>query len=171
MDEIIDFTLSYNRYKKKLYNFTLRMTGDRMMAEDIVQTVFLRFFKHMHEIRNSSAVIFWLYKAARNEIYSQFRNRKRYNERTEATDVGDLQIPGGTDGETGFILNETREMVLDAIATLPDEQKEVVLLKEYSGLSYDEIASICGIETALVKSRLYSARQKLIKILSKKINE
>ena len=82
-----------------------------------------------------------------------------------------MQIRGETDIEDVFILNETKEMVLAAIASLPGEQREVVLLKEYSGLSYDEIATICGIEATLVKSRLYSARQKLIKILSKKINE
>ncbi len=171
MNEIIDFTISYNRYRKKLYNFALRMTGDRMLAEDIVQTVFLRFWKQMNGIRNSSAVIFWLYKAARNEIYAHFRSKNRNNERIAGEDTGDLQIPGETDIENSFILNETKEMVLAAIAALPDEQKEVVLLKEYTGLSYDEIAAVCGIEAALVKSRLYSARQKLIKILSKKIND
>ena len=171
MNELIDFTLSYNRYKKKLYNFALRMTGDRMLADDIVQTVFIRFWKHMSEIRSNSAVLFWLYKATRNEVYSRFRGIKRDLARVEAADIGDLQIPGGIDGESRFIINETKEVVLAAIATLPDEQREVVLLKEYSGLSYDEIAAICGIEPALVKSRLYSARQKLIKILSKKIDQ
>ncbi len=171
MNELIDFTLSYNRYKKKLYNFALRMTGDRMLADDIVQTVFIRFWKHMSEIRSNSAVLFWLYKATRNEVYSRFRGIKRDQARVEAADIGDLQIPGGIDGESRFIINETKEVVLAAIATLPDEQREVVLLKEYSGLSYDEIAAICEIEPALVKSRLYSARQKLIKILSKKIDQ
>lgn len=171
MNELIDFTISYNRYRKHLYNFALRMTGDRMLAEDIVQTVFLRFWKQMDGIRNPSAIVFWLYKAARNEIYAHFRSKKRNNERIAGEDIGDMQIRGETDIEDVFILNETKEMVLAAIASLPGEQREVVLLKEYSGLSYDEIATICGIEATLVKSRLYSARQKLIKILSKKINE
>lgn len=170
MDSTLDFTICYNRYKKKLFNFVLRMTGDRMTSEDIVQTVFLRFFRNMGNIRNSSSVVFWLYKSARNEIYTHFRTKKRFSEKHVSDDVSELNLKSGGNAETEFIKNELREALMTQINLLPDDQKEVFLLKEYSDLSYEEIASICEIDTTLVKSRLYSARQKLMKKIQPDLN-
>ncbi|MBK6680611.1 MAG: hypothetical protein IPG53_11555 [Ignavibacteriales bacterium] len=59
MQDILDFTLYYNRYKKKLFNYTLRMTGNRMATEDILQTTFMRFYLNMGNIRHGVAIEFF----------------------------------------------------------------------------------------------------------------
>jgi RNA polymerase sigma-70 factor (ECF subfamily) len=171
MQDILDFTLYYNRYKKKLFNYTLRMTGNRMATEDILQTTFMRFYLNMGNIRHGVAIEFWLFKAIRNEIYTWFKSKKRLSDNYLSEDISELSIEAEVTADSQLIESEKKEIVLKAVNSLPSEQKEVILLKEFSGLSYDEISEVCGIDTGLVKSRLYSARQKLIAQLSDKINK
>lgn len=171
MQDILDFTLYYNRYKKKLFNYTLRMTGNRMATEDILQTTFMRFYLNMGNIRHGVAIEFWLFKVVRNEIFTWLRSKKRLSENYLSEDISELSIEAEVTADSQLIESEKKEIVLKAVNSLPSEQKEVILLKEFSGLSYDEISEVCGIDTGLVKSRLYSARQKLIAQLSDKINK
>lgn len=170
MQDILDFTLYYNRYKKKLFNYTLRMTGNRMATEDILQTTFMRFYQNMGNIKHGVAIEFWLFKVVRNEIYTWLRSKKRLSENYLSEDISDISIEAEGTTDSQLLEGELKEIVLKAVNSLPSEQKEVILLKEFSGLSYDEISEVCGIDTGLVKSRLYSARQKLIAQLSNKIN-
>lgn len=170
MQDILDFTLYYNRYKKKLFNYTLRMTGNRMATEDILQTTFMRFYQNMGNIKHGVAIEFWLFKVVRNEIYTWLRSKKRLSENYLSEDISDISIEAEGTTDSQLLEGEIKEIVLKAVNSLPSEQKEVILLKEFSGLSYDEISEVCGIDTGLVKSRLYSARQKLIAQLSNKIN-
>lgn len=171
MQDILDFTLYYNRYKKKLFNYTLRMTGNRMATEDILQIVFMRFYQNMGNIRHGVAIEFWLFKSVRNEIFAWLRSKKRFSENYLSEDISEMNIASEENVDSQLIESEKKEIVLKAVNSLPPEQKEVILLKEFSGLSYDEISEVCGIETGLVKSRLYSARQKLIAQLSDRINK
>ncbi|GAB1441866.1 hypothetical protein MASR2M39_07010 [Ignavibacteriales bacterium] len=170
MQDILDFTLYYNRYKKKLFNYTLRMTGNRMATEDILQTTFMRFYQNMRNIKHGVAIEFWLFKVVRNEIFTWLRSKKRISENYLSDDISEINIESEGSPESQLLEGEIKEIVLKAVNSLPSEQKEVILLKEFSGLSYDEISEVCGIDTGLVKSRLYSARQKLITQLSNKIN-
>lgn len=170
MQDILDFTLYYNRYKKKLFNYTLRMTGNRMATEDILQTTFMRFYQNMRNIKHGVAIEFWLFKVVRNEIFTWLRSKKRISENYLSDDISEINIESEGSPESQLLEGEIKEIVLKAVNSLPSEQKEVILLKEFSGLSYDEISEVCGIDTGLVKSRLYSARQKLIAQLSNKIN-
>ena len=70
---IIDFTIVFNRHKKKIYNYALRMVSDKMIAEDVVQNVFIKLYENLGKIRNKKSISFWLFKTARNEIYSHFK--------------------------------------------------------------------------------------------------
>lgn len=170
MQDILDFTLYYNRYKKKLFNYTLRMTGNRMATEDILQITFMRFFQNMGNIKHGVAIEFWLFKVVRNEIYTWLRSKKKLSENYLSDDISEINLEADETADAQLLEGERKEIVLKAINSLSSEQKEVILLKEFSGLSYDEISEVCGIDTGLVKSRLYSARQKLIAQLSNKIN-
>ncbi len=171
MQDILDFTLYYNRYKKKLFNYTLRMTGNRMATEDILQITFMRFFQNMGNIKHGVAIEFWLFKVVRNEIYTWLRSKKKLSENYLSDDISEINLEADETADAQLLEGERKEIVLKAINSLSSEQKEVILLKEFSGLSYDEISEVCGIDTGLVKSRLYSARQKLISQLSDKINK
>jgi RNA polymerase sigma factor (sigma-70 family) len=165
---IIEFTILFNRYKKKIYNYVLKMTSDSMLAEDVVQNVFLKLYKNLDRIHNKERINFWLITTARNEMYSHFRSVKRKVD-DHQTDLEDVDIVSPVSMEYEFDIRELKEMILKELDTLPEEQKEVFILKEYTGMNYKEIADVMNIDTELVKSRIYKTRQKLIKRLSKKI--
>ena len=144
------------------------MTSDSMLAEDVVQNVFLKLYENLDRIHNKESINFWLITTARNEMYSHFRSVKRKVD-DHQTDLEDVDIVSPVSMEYEFDIRELKEMILKELDTLPEEQKEVFILKEYTGMNYKEIADVMNIDTELVKSRIYKTRQKLIKRLSKKI--
>lgn len=161
---IIDFTLVYNKHKKPVYNFILKMTGRRDAAEDILQTVFLKYYENMNKIKNPERAPQWIYTVARNEIYQHMRNKyKAAITYIESEDENRSEA----DLESELERKEISQMVKDEIEQLSNEHKEVILLKEISGLSYKEIAQILNITEDLVKSRLFKARKKLSEKLLK----
>ncbi len=167
--EIIEFTLIYNTHKTKVYNYVVRMVNDQMICEDIIQNVFLKLFENLKNIRNQNSIVYWIFKTTRNEVYEYYRRKKTKFSNLDSTDDMFYDIASEQNIENSFELKEIKEIVLKNLETLPFDQKEVFLLKEFGGLSYKEIASVMEIDENLVKSRLYKTRQKLIKILSKVI--
>ncbi|NUN08373.1 MAG: sigma-70 family RNA polymerase sigma factor [Ignavibacteriaceae bacterium] len=167
MNKELEFTIVYNRYKKQLYNYAFKMTRDRMIAEDIIQSVFEKYYSNMQDIRSADASSYWLFTTARNLIYMYFRSRKvRFTEDIDNVEAADdVNLP-----ESLFENAELKTMMDEAVSALPVEFREVFVLREYSGLSYDEIAASLQIEEKLVKSRLFSARRKLLCKLSEKVN-
>lgn len=171
LENIIDFTLTYNQYKRQLFNYTLKMVNDRLTCEDIIQNVFLKLFENLKRIRNSGSVQYWLFSTARNEVYSYYRRKKIRLDQFGAEDSDDLEIDSGERLILDFEVNELRELVNKELNRMPIEQREVFILKEYGGLSYKEIADVMNIDDELVKSRLFKTRQKLIKRLTKILME
>lgn len=171
-DIFIDFTIYYNKYKSKIYNYTLRMVNDRDTAEDILQEVFIKLFENFTGIQNKNSIVFWLFKTAQNAVYTYYNYKNKFKNSTNINDDIDEieEIPADVDIITGLEEKELKQLIHQSIDLLPLEQKEVYLLKEYGDLSYKEIADLLKIDTELVKSRIYKARQKLIKIISKEIN-
>lgn len=165
-NKIIQFTLLYNRYKKKLYNFILRLAGDTMVAEDITQNVFLKLYENIEKLRDKESANFWLFRSARNEYYNYYNKNKRN------VDLNDPIVENNKDEfelESYVELKEMKAIVLSELDKMAYEQKEVYLLKEYGGLSYKEISETLEIDENLVKSRLYKVRQKLINKISKMV--
>ena len=135
-----------------------------MLTEDIVQNVFIKFYENMSNIREKEFVASWIYTTARNEIFDHFRRRSR---KPEEIINEEYEYPVKNNMEIEFENLELRKIIMNELDLLPHEQKEVYLLREYSGLSYKEIADIQKIDEELVKSRLFKTRQKLIKRISK----
>lgn len=162
MTNAFEFTVIYNRHKTQLYNYALKMVADRMTAEDIVQTVFMRFYENFAMLRSTNASTSWLFTAARNEIFMYYRKKKT---RTDQFHTEDISFAEGLPAELPeglYHQQEIREQIEEVLGTIPDEQRETFLLREYGGLSYDEIAKVMNCETKAVKSRLHKARAKLI---------
>jgi RNA polymerase sigma-70 factor (ECF subfamily) len=165
-EKIIHFTLLYNRYKKRLYNFLLKLSGNKTTAEDITQTVFLKFYENFEKLNNKESAQYWLFRTARNEYYNFYKKEKRKNELNENL----LSAKEDTFKLESYIeIKEIKNIVLNELEKMPEEQKEVYLLKEYGGLSYAEISNTLEIDINLVKSRLYKVRQKLINTISKMV--
>jgi len=143
------------------------MLRDTDMTKDVVQNVFMKLFSNLNNIRNKSSVQSWIFKTTRNEIYAVYRRKKTRNE--VDYDLTDEQFSILVENQISedYEKKELKELILKNLEQLPQEQKEVFLLKEYGQLSYREIAGLLEIDEGLVKSRLYKTRQKLISLLSK----
>jgi len=160
---IIDFTIVYNRTKGKLYNYVFKMLNEKFLTEDIVQNVFLKFYENFYSIKTTN-VEAWLFVTARNEIYSYLRKRKVRND-YKVQFMNSFEFTEMSN--ENYEAKEIKEILEKELFQLEDELREVFILKEFSGLSYAEITNVLKIDESLVKGRLYRARQKLIKKISK----
>ena len=143
------------------------MVNDQMLAEDIVQNVFLKLYENLDLIKNKDNISYWLFITARNEIYGYYRSKKSRVDQFNVYDAEEIEIEITDKLEEIFELREMKEIILKELNNIPVEQREPFIMKEFSGLSYKEIASIMNIDKNTVKSRLYKTRQKLIQRISK----
>ncbi len=143
------------------------MSADRMLTDDIVQDVFIKLYQNLDSIQNKQSIQFWLFKSARNELYTIFRNTKLKKLYSESDNYDEIEVEDTVSLADEFDFKELNKMVMDELDKMNPDQKEIFILKEYSGLSYKEIATLMQIDEELVKSRLYKIRQKLIKRISK----
>lgn len=142
------------------------MIGNNTASEDIAHTVFLKFFENLNSIRNLESPQFWLFRTARNEIYKFYKNKKIHIDQYQAADTEGLEIEGGGNVEIEYDEKELFELINRELDSIPAVQKEVYILKEYSGLNYKEISELTGIEENVLRKRFFDARNKLIERLS-----
>ena len=155
------FAELYMRYRRALHAFALRLTGNPQEAEDAVHETFVKFARA--SINEPAALKSWLYRVARNECLMALRGRRA---------AGDAD--GVWADETPLSLAEkadTRVLVQGALKRLKLEYREVILLREFEGMSYGEIVEVTGTSTASVKSRLLRARRALAGLLQDVRNE
>ncbi|MFC2134234.1 RNA polymerase sigma factor [Bacteroidota bacterium] len=164
---MVDFTIVYNRYKARLYNFVLKMVSDRMVCDDIIQDVFMKLYKNLDRIRNKNSILYWLFKTTRNEIYDYYRSKYIKVDQFNVADTDNIELEASENVELEVEHKELKDMIFAELDKMDVAQREVYLLKEYGGLSYKEISAVMGIDEKLVKSRLYKTRQKLIKRFEK----
>jgi len=164
---IIDFTLIYNKNKTKIFNYILKMVNNRMIAEDIVQNTFLKFYENLDNIRNKESIVYWLYRTARNDIYSYYRGKKIKVDQFNQSDIEEIDKEDDNDLQDQIELNEIKDIVRQELDKMQVYYREVFVLKEYSQLSYKEISDVLGIDENLVKSRLFNCRQNLINKIKK----
>ena len=155
-----------NRYQNRLLNFVYRTTGDRERAEDLVQEVFVRVYRHIHRFDRSRKFSTWIYTIASNLAKNELRNRSRNPlvlfqtiRRNWEDDDRPLQFedPGSRPDDL-FRKRHLREAVEDAVEKLPPHHRNVFVLRELEGKSYEEIAEITSCNLGTVKSRLNRAR-------------
>ena len=141
------------RYQRGLFNVALRMLGNYEDARDATQTAFVKAFEHLGSFDPQQPFFGWLYRILKNECLNILRARR------PATEI--LQdVPAGR-GADPVEVRERQQAIQSALLALSTEYREVVVLRHFTDLSYDEIASTLGISATKVKSRLYTARQQL----------
>ncbi len=159
------FLQLYERYKRPIYGFAIKLLDDTDPAKDVLQTVFLKLFQDAGRINRPGLLKTWLFTVARNECLTQRRKIAR-NMPLEEDEL--IAIDGAP--ET-LERDEQHALIRRAIERLTPEQREVVVLREYEGLSYRDIAEIIGVTDSVVKSRLFEARRKLFELLKKVFQE
>lgn len=160
-------------YEKKIFNVIFRIIGDYEEAADLTQETFISAYRAWDRFRGDSKVYTWLYQIALNHC----RNRLRQRGRVRAIQTESLDQPRDWEDSEGFggreisdstrsphvalEEKELREKILAAVQSLPPDYREVVVLRELQGLSYNEIAAATRISLDNVKTRLSRARAML----------
>ncbi|MBQ1250560.1 MAG: sigma-70 family RNA polymerase sigma factor [Clostridia bacterium] len=154
-------------YERKVYATAFRYTANEHDAMDISQEVFIRVFRFIHTFNLESSFSTWIYRITVNVCKDHIRKRaSRAELPLELTDEESgeytVEISDSTyDPVELYEQAELRQEIRRAIDDLPDNYKEIVLLRDIGGLSYDEISQTLDIEVGTVKSRLSRAREKL----------
>jgi RNA polymerase sigma-70 factor (ECF subfamily) len=139
--------------------FALSLSGRADVADDLVQETVMKAWAKQADFRLGTNIQAWLVTILRNTFYSQMRKRGREVQDSEGTFTARLSVPPAQDGVMD--LSDFRR----ALAELPDDQREALLLVGASGFSYEEAAAICGCAVGTVKSRVSRARSRLQEIL------
>ncbi len=158
-DEFAFVTL-YNRYKGPVFTFTSKMLLDREAAQDVTQETFVRVYENRDRLLRSGAFKSWLFTIARNQCLNYLRRTNRLESLSEGHDL--LAAEG-----TGAHMerNEAVRLVNRVLAELKPDYREVVVLREYQNLNYEEIAAVTRSTVSAVKSRLFKARRKMAELV------
>lgn len=139
--------------------FAISLTGDVVRADDLVQDTLLRALSRQEQFRPGTNLEAWLFTILRNRFHSEYRKRKRDVEDPEGELAGRLAVRPEQDSHLQF--GDLRA----ALARLPPDQREVLLLVGAHGLSYEEAAAICGVAIGTIKSRIFRARTRLAALM------
>jgi len=162
-----------DRYGRKIYGIAWHFTYDRAEAEELTQDCFLRLWENLDRYEPSEAsLLAWIAALSRNLCIDHYRKRRREKGFRFLTDEAVTSIlPAGDDPQADAVRRERVRFLLEALADLPDELAEVVMLRDLDGLDYREIGDFLKLPDGTVKSRLNRARIELAKAIRKRIGE
>lgn len=160
------FEVIYQRYHRRTYSLTLRMTSSQTEAEDLTQEVFIQLFRKVGSFRGDSAFSTWLHRLTVNQVLMHFRRRSYKNEKTsEDGEMPDRAVNGTANPNKMPVVD--RIALKNAIAELPNGYRNVFLLHDVEGFEHEEVARMMGISVGTSKSQLHKARLKLRGLLIK----
>ena len=155
------FTPLVERYQRSLFTVALRMLGDADEAKDAAQDAFVKAYRKLATFDPNRRFFSWLYRILVNECLNLQRARRS---REPISD----DMAAGSSPEDLFDRRQQRQRLLRAIVMLPLEYRQVIVLRHFTELSYDDIADTLGISTSIVRSRLYTARRRLGELIAGK---
>ena len=158
-------------YEKTVYNLALRTLGNREDAEDITQEAFLKAYRSLDSFRGDSKFSVWLYRIVSNLCLDLLRSRQRKPVQSltvedDDGEIGELEISDEHFSPEKLLDRKlTRESVQRGLSALPDDARQILLLRELQGMSYEEIGQALDLEPGTVKSRIFRARKRLCAFL------
>ncbi|WP_312476580.1 RNA polymerase sigma factor [Neobacillus sp.] len=154
------------RYYQQIYSFIYRKTGNKDIAYDLTQEVFMKMLKHIHTFEEKAQFKTWLYTVAVNHCTDYFRS-KSYQVSKMTEELEEQHSPDSSGVPYIFERKEKRKEIKDAIHSLPDYQSDTIILKYYHDLKIKEIALIMETSESTVKSRLRQGMEKLKGLLQR----
>ncbi len=153
--------LLFERYKKPMYAFFYQFCGSREASEDLVQTLFYRVLKYRRKYSGEGKFSTWLYRIARNLAIDHYHSNSRYI-------IDDLHEQIDSDERADEILVKNEQIILlrEAMRQLSPQEKEVLILSRFQGLTYKEIGQICDCPEGTIKARVFRAIESLKGIYS-----
>src|SRR5437763_5670051 len=163
-----------DRYQTRLLNFINRTIGDRERAEDLVQEVFVRLYRHLHRFDQTKKFSTWVYTIASNLAKNELRNRSRNPlvlfqtiKTNWESDHRPLEWEDNTyRPDDLYRKRHLKETIDRAVSHLPEHHRVVFVLRELEGKTYEEISEITGVNLGTVKSRLNRARNNFAQIVA-----
>ncbi len=162
-------------HQNKVYSLCLRMVGNPEDAQDAAQEAFLNAWRALPSFKGDSSFSTWLYRLASNACIDHLRKRKRRSQVEDARSLEDEERPWEpadhqADPALQLERQEARRAVEEGLQSLSDPHRQVLVLRELQGLSYQEIGQALDLDPGTVKSRIARARLALKKILTAKGN-
>jgi RNA polymerase sigma-70 factor (ECF subfamily) len=159
------------RWERPIYAFAYRVIGREEDARDVCQDTFLRAFRSLPGFRGQAKFSSWLYQIAMNLCRDWMRRQRRAPtvQLAEGADPAELAAEGGPVESIEDLVarRELSAVVEEAMALLPEEQRTAIVLKEYHGMTFQEIATLQGCPLSTVKTRLYQGLTVLRRLLEK----
>jgi RNA polymerase sigma-70 factor, ECF subfamily len=145
------------RYQAPVYRIALRLLGTSADADDVTQETFLRAWRSLLRFRGESMFSTWLYRIVTRRCFDLLATRR-------STDPLDERHPaGGADPETTLEQRERLRFITEQIKTLPPDQRAALVLREFEGLSYEQVAEVLQTTVPAIKGRIHRARLTLLK--------
>jgi RNA polymerase sigma-70 factor (ECF subfamily) len=156
--DLDQLAILYRRYRDPLYDFFSRLTGNRVVSEDLVQDVFVRILKYRSTYQETSRFITWMYQIGRNARADYLR---RHNtgpiEQSPALQAAQEM----TSPESQLEESEQKVMLQCALMRISESSRELLILARFQEMKYEDIADVYGISPAAVKMRVYRATREL----------
>jgi RNA polymerase sigma-70 factor (ECF subfamily) len=158
------------RYQRKVYAVALGIVKDPDLAWDVAQEAFVRVHRSLGAFKGDSAFSTWLFRITTHLAIDAVR-KERTSRKDDVDEVQESDLEGGgegilatrlgTDPRHNVLRRELAEKIQEALATLPEKHRTILVLREVEGLSYEELAERLGIHKGTVMSRLFHARKKM----------
>ena len=158
------FDVVYEKLFPIIYRVSLRVTGDRDVAEDLCHDAFIKLMERSDLLADVEQSKYWLIRVVKNLSLNYEKRRNR--ERAAYSKYSRLSSPTAESSESRMISEQTRTDVQNALDSLPYNLRAPLVFREYGDLSYKEIGAILGISESNVKVRIFRARERLGKVLS-----
>ena len=167
------FGVLFERHKERLFHTMVSMLKSREDAVDIVQEAFIQAHRKLDTFRGDSAFYTWLYRIATNRALSFLRKQKQKPISIEGiNETGGFDPPASDDHSQPLkmvLREEHRQLIRETLDELPDDYRIVLVMKEFDGLRYDEIAELTEIPIGTVRSRIHRGRIELADRLKRKL--
>lgn len=163
--DLAAFDMLFSRYQVKILNLISRYVRDSEEVQDVAQEAFIKAYRALPRFRGDSAFYTWLYRIAINTAKNHLVARSRRPPSTDV-DVEDADyrddadmLRESEDPESALKRDQLKSVIDDAIASLPDDLRSALTLREFDGLSYEQIAQILDCPVGTVRSRIFRARE------------
>lgn len=162
------------RWEKPLYNFILRIMGNREIAKDLSQIVFIRMYKQLKTLKDPEKFSSWVYRIAMNLCKDELKKKTRHrivsldaltDDDPEREQIKRQFSDDGLSPEDIIQQQQLEDIIKNALTQIPEEQRVVIVMKQYQGLKFTEIADILNQPINTIKSRLYYGLRAMKKIL------
>ncbi len=165
------FRILFDKYNRRTYAIALGVLKNPQDARDVVQEAFVKVHRHLANFQGASSFYTWLYRITMNLAIDQVRRKKTAKQvdfdETRGRDGDDEDLGNltpalaGSDPAKTIARKELTKKIQDALLTLPEYHRQVILLREVEGLSYEEIAKVMKVPKGTIMSRLFHARRKM----------